>query len=45
MHVGMNRARSSGLLRGARVPHARGDEPMEALTAMDTYESSPCTWG
>ena len=45
MHVGMNRTSGSGPAAGGRVPHARGDEPINLFAGSPVDRSSPCTWG
>ena len=44
-HVGMNRRRCRYQAAPARVPHARGDEPLSTGQIRKWYMCSPRTWG
>ena len=44
-HVGMNREHDQTEFALACVPHARGDEPLEAVEAEIAILCSPRTWG
>jgi len=45
MYVGMNREARHAEIGEDRVPHVRGDEPLNESPAVIASERSPCTWG
>jgi len=45
MYVGMNRGFGARYRVFVRVPHVRGDEPIEIDYATIGALRSPCTWG